>query len=318
MDLAFGPSSASSAGEPTYSLLMLPAGIGTALEIRGSSSAVLVTPDQSYILLATQHSNSLLLLLPDDERGTVTSNLHETLELQRVWPALGNLPALLVDTDYAGEVMPGGETRLSWPELRELLPASDAEIQQALTRLRVLHIGGRLRLLSQSFLVDILSRLLESLDLPASLATEDAVPVVELSKGKRKRDPVKPVVAPVATTVTVNLSDSNVEDWFDLVDLSETVGLDVLAWYGNRTTGTWVLDVESIVREVGLGVLAQGGVSLPLPCVGRADTRCSSLHNHSSGSWNDGEQPSRRFQCSHSRLSFPCVTILPNHSAYTK
>lgn len=57
----------------------------------------------------------------------------------------------------------------------------------------------------------------------------------------------------------------------DAADCCEEVARGVLGWFGNEVEGgKWALRMREIVREVGIGVLAEGGVSSLL---GRANPR---------------------------------------------
>ena len=238
----------------SYSLLALPKALyEEQLEIRGSSAqpATLVTSDATYSIQGTQHSNSLLLLL---EPNQIQATLHETLTLVRNYPNFSGLLSLLHGTDYVGEEEDGGRREVTLDDLRDVLPASDSEIEAALVKNRVLDLDGRLRLLPNSFLLAILPKLLEGMDPPISLPSSKDE---SQAKGKRKAVAMEQKTGPI-------LAKSSREatlDWFEQVDLSTVAGMKLLRWYGDVENQNWELRVEDIVRDIGVALLAAGGVS---------------------------------------------------------
>lgn len=50
-------------------------------------------------------------------------------------------------------------------------------------------------------------------------------------------------------------------DWFEHVDLSTVAGMKLLRWYGEVENQNWELRIEEIVRDIGVALLAAGGVS---------------------------------------------------------
>lgn len=59
-------------------------------------------------------------------------------------------------------------------------------------------------------------------------------------------------------------------DALDSVDCGRLVALAVLGWFGDRVDereGRWKFAIEQIVRELGIVLLADGGVSFRLLCL---------------------------------------------------
>ncbi|SCZ87883.1 BZ3500_MvSof-1268-A1-R1_Chr2-3g05351 [Microbotryum saponariae] len=260
------------------------------LEIRGHSTdaAVLVTPHQTYSLRGVQNSNSLCLCTAtkrgekgwfelDEEEGSdqegnlrsdreveeegpkrkkrkgkgeilIETVLHETLELVPAVAKTERLKELVKGSEYRGEDAEQDRQRegtvnkklYTFGELGSLLPASDAEIRLALTRHRIVTLDTHLRSIPTSYLLSLLPALLQVLPLPKYL------------------DPTS------TSAITVEAEDEELLEAFDAAgDCRTEAARQVLDWFSTpaEKIGWSVLRVKEVVREVGIVLLAQGGVS---------------------------------------------------------
>lgn len=225
----------------------------------------------------------------DEPRIEIETVLHETLELVPTVARLEKLPGLLRGTEYSGNDGAGLETskvgassvRTGNPEsmhcsspyvwssqlhtfdtLRSRLPASDAEIRTALSRHRVVTHDGFLRPLPPAYLLELLPAVLSALPLPARLAH----PPVRASKkpppakGKAGTKP-----AAVGDGLAVEADEQDVLDALDAVDCSdEGIARQLLGFFGDRDDSgprpRWKLEALAVVKELGVVLLAQGGV----------------------------------------------------------
>lgn len=258
VNLAFNSESSTA----TYSLIAIPTQLlSESLEIRGSGNApaVLVTPTETYSLQGTQHSNSLLLMLNNaTETGTIEATLHETLNLVKNYPNFIILASLLLGTEYFGPDSEAEHRIVTMNELKDSLPASDEEIREALLKLRVLEMNGNLRLLSSAYLLQILPQFLQGLVAPHTLV-DPIVKEETQTKGKRKRENIQ--VLP-AQELSMRLDRDTVGEWIDAVDIDTLVGVGIMKWFGELDEGgSWNLRIDQIVKEIGVALLASGGVS---------------------------------------------------------
>lgn len=159
----------------------------------------------------------------------------------------------------------------TFDSLRSLLPASDAEIRLALKTLRVLPLSSFLRPLPPSYLLTLLPPLLSSL---TSSSEPDSTPLPpKKSKGKERAAVVQ--VEKKEEVLLVEMEELLAT--LDAADCCEEVARGVLEWFGREggDAGKWELRMGDVVREVGIGVLADGGVSsLFASCDGRVLTPC--------------------------------------------
>jgi hypothetical protein len=150
---------------------------------------------------------------------------------------------------------------LTFDALRSLLPASDREIKSALWTHRVVILNDFLRPIPPPFLLKILPPLLRSLTPPAARPEPPAAPMK--GKGKGKATAVEP------SKEMKLFVDGELDELLaalDSVDCEEAVGRLVLEWYADPKDdslpgGLWALRIPEIVREIGIGLLASGGVS---------------------------------------------------------
>ncbi|CCM05006.1 uncharacterized protein FIBRA_07205 [Fibroporia radiculosa] len=219
----------------------------TSFKIKGSpeEDAVLCTPDKTYAIRSVVLSNSVLVVTPGplavDESGmgreaaVIRDQLSEILELVPSVPKLHKLDTLLRGAEYGEEhededgVESEGDDKLprqklSYQEARDMLQASDAELDRGLRERRILILDGRIRPIAPSYLTTILELILTHL---VSLSLRhDAASVDELS--------------------------SALEEGYDI---RRDVCEQILCWFGQTHEKKWRMDVNSIVKEVGLGIL---------------------------------------------------------------
>ena len=228
----------------------------------------------------------------------IESVLHETLEVLPAAAKTERLEGLLRGSDYTGETnektplkdkvtnldivpqssgldhadMPTRPTsqlitpRHTLSTLRSLLPASDLAITQSLKINRIVSLPPsasssevHLRPLPPSYLLELLPPLLGSIA-PADEdddADRPRTPPAKRAKGKEKAKEEAP------EAVRVVVTEQELLDTLDAQDCGEEVGKQVLGWFGaeeGEVAGRWRVEVDQVVREVGVCLLARGGV----------------------------------------------------------
>ncbi|PIL34002.1 hypothetical protein GSI_03710 [Ganoderma sinense ZZ0214-1] len=211
--------------------------------------AVLCTADKTYTIRSVVLSNSVCVVTPDsslqgaDEDEPVEvfirDQLSEVIELVPSVPRLHKLKSLLrgqeYDEGHEDEDMVSDDEdvgvsrrrdRLAYDDARALIQASDAELDKGLRDRRVLILKGELRPIAPSHLTTILELLLTNL--------------VCLSLSH--------------TAASISALVSSLEDDHDI---RRDITRQVMAWFGrlDDDNGTWEMDVDAVVREVGLGIL---------------------------------------------------------------
>jgi sister chromatid cohesion protein DCC1 len=187
----------------------------------------------TYSIRSVVLSNSILVVTPQSSTDTVVicDQVNEILELTPAVPKLHKLAALLRRWEY-DDVQdsedqlpaPGG---LTYAMARATIQASDAELARGLRQQRILDIHGALRPIAPAYLVSILETILNFL-VSQSLSTQRAVPEED---------------------VAATLADEN--------EISRAVSTQVMQWFGELREGAWTMDVDAVVREIGLGILRQ-------------------------------------------------------------
>jgi len=114
--------------------------------------------------------------------------------------------------------------RYTYEEARKVVQASDAELENALKERRILIINHELRPIAPSYLDTLLELVLNLL---VSLSMQNTSASVE--------------------TLSAALAEGH--------EVSRTVSTQVMSWFGEIKDGKWKMDVDAVVREVGLGVL---------------------------------------------------------------
>ncbi|SHO79233.1 Similar to S.cerevisiae protein DCC1 (Subunit of a complex with Ctf8p and Ctf18p) [Malassezia sympodialis ATCC 42132] len=140
---------------------------------RANDEAVLVTRDATYAVRQVSQTNSLLLCgLEHNDNGELVLRMHQnardTLELVRTSARLGRLAELLEADAYTG---PDDEHRderhYTWSEVRSIVQASEAELQQGLRMHHVVELDGVLRRVAPPLVEHLLRTLLAHLDVLA-------------------------------------------------------------------------------------------------------------------------------------------------------
>ncbi|KAH9017071.1 sister chromatid cohesion protein Dcc1 [Lactarius hengduanensis] len=225
------------------------------LAIKGGADddAVLCTSERTYNIRSVVLSNSILVISPPpDADGSgdqvmIQDSLNELLELVPTVPRLHRLNTLLKEHEWeegheeeeenVGAVGLGAKRkRITVDQARAELQASEQELTQALQEKHILILDVETRLyhqtscapLSPSYLHKILELLL--MHLVSLSQPHDAASVQELSQPLEDEHEVK-------REVTLQ-----VMRWFGQVDVENV---------------SWNVDIEKLVRQVGLGVLRQ-------------------------------------------------------------
>ncbi|KAG6821634.1 hypothetical protein H0H93_000143 [Arthromyces matolae] len=251
MDLSFSPTSTAEAG--SYKLLELPQDLcklienatdtatSLTLKIKGQAAddAVLCTANKTYIVRSVTLSNSILVVTspPDassidfaDDAVVIRDQITEILELTPAVPKLHTLSSLLRGKEYDGDQddddMYSGEdeTRFTYDDALQTIQASDMELDRGLKERHILVLNGELRPIAPKYLNHVLQlflNVLVALSLPHSSASVDI------------------------------LSSSLADDH----EIPRSVSTQVMTWFGQIKEGKWTMDVKTLVKEVGLGIL---------------------------------------------------------------
>ncbi|KAJ7781154.1 sister chromatid cohesion protein Dcc1 [Mycena metata] len=250
-DLGFSASLTNDAG--SFKLLELPpelcklieASVETLsplrLSIKGQSGedAVLCTNDATYTIRSVVLSNSMLIVTPSssssEDTVVIRDQVNEILELTPAVPKLHRLSILLRGKEYddihdsedlQSSSEPASRAGLSYAAARATIQASDAELARGLRLQRILDIHGTLRPIAPAYLTSILESILNLL--VSQSMSPSSVPLED---------------------VTATLADEN--------EISRAVSTQVMEWFGEVRNGVWTMDVESVLSEIGLGILRQ-------------------------------------------------------------
>lgn len=153
--------------------------------------------------------------------------------------------------------------------LRSRLPASDVEIRQALSRHRVVTHHGFLRPLPPAYLLQLLPAVLSALPLPARLAHPDRGAAGKKSLQQKGKNHKASSDVAAADPLRVDADEQDLLDALDAVECGdEEIARQLLEFFGTRDgsgkRSKWDLDALALVKELGIVLLAQGGVCSPL------------------------------------------------------
>jgi len=248
-DLSFSPSSSHETG--SYKLLQLTPDLISLIEhaldngealrltIKGDpeDDAVLCSAEKTYGMRSIGLSNTLLVVTPvpddfasqfADDAVVIRDQLKEIIELTPSVPKLHKLSRVRKDRQYDESLEEDDEDdtvkRYTYEDARRDVQASDAELRSALKEKRILIINHELRPIAPSYLDTLLELVLNLL---VSLSMQHTSASVEA------------------------LSTALVEGH----EVSRAVSTQIMSWFGEIQDGKWKMDVNAIVREVGLGVL---------------------------------------------------------------
>ncbi|KAH7879924.1 sister chromatid cohesion protein Dcc1 [Lentinula edodes] len=215
--------------------------------------AVLCTQDKTYTIRSVSLSNSILVVTspPDSDISfdggdnglpniVIRDQLSQILELTQTVPKLHKLNTLLKGKEY-GEDEEDNEDGMNvelaidhsqnmehftYTDARAMIQASETELKSGLRQRRILQINETLRPISSIYLTKIIQYILNTL--AALMLNHESVPVEKL-----------------CTT----LADEH--------DVPRIVSVQVMGWFGdiNEIDGKWKMDVNSVVKEAGLGIL---------------------------------------------------------------
>ncbi|KAH9482726.1 Sister chromatid cohesion protein DCC1 [Psilocybe cubensis] len=247
-DLCFSFSSTNEAG--SYKIIELTPDLTTLIEtaiakdedprlsIKGQpdEDAVLCSSTKTYGMRSVGLSNTVLVVTPvPDERASefaedaviIRDQLNEIIELAPVVPKLHKLSALIKNREYDGDNEDeddDGMDRFTYHDAKQEIQASDVEIDQGLKTRRVLIINNELRPIAPAFLAHLLELILNLL--------------VSLSMNY--------------TSVSVEALSSALADDHEV---SRAVSTQVMSWFGEIKDAKWKMDVDGVVKELGLGIL---------------------------------------------------------------
>ncbi|KAG5648993.1 hypothetical protein DXG03_000342 [Asterophora parasitica] len=173
-----------------------------------------------------------------DDAVVIRDQINEILELTPSVPKLHTLTALLRGREYDDgqedddiyEGLPEDTKKYTYEDALRNIQASDAELDRGLKDRHILNIHGELRPIAPSYLNRLLELVLNGL-VALSLSYESAS--VE------------------------RLSSSLADDH----DVPRAISTQVISWFGSIKDGKWKMDVNPLIKEVGLGVLRQHRVS---------------------------------------------------------
>ncbi|KDQ53546.1 hypothetical protein JAAARDRAFT_197354 [Jaapia argillacea MUCL 33604] len=250
------------------------------LTIKGhpTDDAVLCTQNKTYTLRSVVLSNSICIVTAPEygeevndgdgegegkEVVVIRDQVSEVLEVVPCVPKLDRLGGLLKGLEYDidgdleeggpewdgdGDVemgsdeevggmsqvkKPSGVKKLTLEDARREIQASEYELERGLRDRRILQINGTLRPLRPSSLTTILTLLLNtlvSLSLPHSAAPVDELTITLLEEHEIRREVCRQVML-----------------WFGQITPERTTG--------EKKEEKWSMDVESVVKEIGLGIL---------------------------------------------------------------
>ncbi|OXM75974.1 sister chromatid cohesion protein DCC1 [Cryptococcus neoformans Bt63] len=217
---------------------------------RPSDDATLCTADSTFLLRTVGISNSLLVCLPpspddpsytfsidEEDRPTlqIRDICHQVLECVPVAPNLERIRTVLKASAWEGMGSGLGKRkredgdgrkvkRWTKEQLRSVVQASEAELEQGLKERNVIEVDGRMLLLPSVHLKDFLNILLSLLAINSSKSA---------------------TTAPSQTIITA------LEEY----DVPPSISVPALNLFGTVEDGQWTADVKRMVREVGLGIL---------------------------------------------------------------
>ncbi|KAJ6628699.1 sister chromatid cohesion protein Dcc1 [Mycena sp. CBHHK59/15] len=249
LDIRFSTSLTDDAG--SFKLLELPSGLCKLIEaavesltplrlsIKGHSGedAVLCTNDATYTIRSVVLSNSILVVMPQlptsSDTVVIRDQVNEILELTPSVPKIHKLSSLLRGREYddmhendddEGLSLRQGRKGLTCAAAKAEIQASEVELERGLRQQRVLNVNGELRPIAPGYLTSILESILNFLASQSLLY--QAVPAEELSS---------------------TLADEN--------EISRSVSTQIMFWFGEVYESTWSMDVDSVLKEIGLGIL---------------------------------------------------------------
>ncbi|KAF8205052.1 sister chromatid cohesion protein Dcc1 [Pholiota molesta] len=250
-DLNFSPFSSNEAD--SFKLVELPPDLTALIEnainneedisltIKGqpNEDAVLCTGDKTFAMRSIGLSNTILVVTPvqDDYASNfandalaIRDQVSEIMELIPAVPKMHKLTGLLRERQYDDSSEDdiyeedGTQIHYTYDDARAEIQASDAELDKGLKDRRILIINNELRPIKPEYL----NRLLELiLNLLISLSMK-------------------------YTSVSVEQLSSVLADGHEV---PRAVSTQIMAWFGELKDGRWKMDVGSVVRELGLGIL---------------------------------------------------------------
>ncbi|KAF9534246.1 sister chromatid cohesion protein Dcc1 [Crepidotus variabilis] len=214
------------------------------LTIKGHSNndAVLCTDKKTFSMRSVSLSNTILVVTPvPDEKAVdfadgaviIRDQLNEIIELVPVVPKLHKLSALIRERQYdesqEDEAEPEDDDsvkRFTYQDALEQIQSSEEELKNGLKERKILIVHDELRPIAPAYLTRLLELILNSL--------------VSLSM---KHDSAS------TERLLAELANEH--------EIPRAVSEQVMRWFGEIDTnsGKWTMNVNGIVKEVGLGIL---------------------------------------------------------------
>ncbi|KAG6873769.1 hypothetical protein C0995_011588 [Termitomyces sp. Mi166 len=212
------------------------------LEIKGQrgEDAVLCTANKTFAVRSVTLSNSILVVTPTtdassmdfaDDAVVIRDQVTEILELTPAVPKLYTLSALLRGKEYDGDQDDDDEpaetidaTKITYEDALQTIQASNMELDRGLRDKHILIINGELRPIAPTYL----DRLLELfLNVPVALSLSRESASVE--------------------TLSSSLADDH--------EVPRSITTQVMSWFGEIKDGKWKMDVNALIKEIGIGIL---------------------------------------------------------------
>ncbi|KAG6866448.1 hypothetical protein C0991_003966 [Blastosporella zonata] len=239
MDLCFSPSSSTDGG--AYKLLELPSDLCKLIEnaidtmtplrhIKGKSGedAVICTTNKTYSVRSVALSNSLLIVTPPpdassidfpDDAVIIRDQVTEILELTPAVPKLHTLTATLRGKEYDDDQ---DDDHSAEPSIDQATFTYEDALQTI--QASDMELDRQLRPIAPTYLDRLLELFLNVL-IALSLSHESAS----------------------VEALSSSLADDH--------EVPRSISTQVMSWFGEIKDGKWKMDVNALLKEVGLGIL---------------------------------------------------------------
>ncbi|PPQ98496.1 hypothetical protein CVT24_003987 [Panaeolus cyanescens] len=211
------------------------------LTIKGNpqEDAVLCTKDKTYSMRSVNLSNTVVVAtaVPDidacnndfsNDAVVIRDQVKEIIELAPAVPKLHKLMSLIRERVYdEGQEDDDDDpsiVRFTLDTARREIQASEVELERGLKDRRILVLNNELRPIAVSYLIHLLELILAVL---VAASEQHASASVE--------------------SITSQLEEDH--------EVPRVVSTQVMGWFGDIVDGKWKMDVDSVVKEIGLGIL---------------------------------------------------------------
>ncbi|KAG6869263.1 hypothetical protein C0993_000016 [Termitomyces sp. T159_Od127] len=212
------------------------------LKIKGQSGedAVLCTANKTFAVRSVVLSNSILVVTspPDassldfaDDAVVIRDQVTEILELTPAVPKLHTLSTLLRGKEFDGDhddddgyAETTDATKMTYDDALQTIQASDIELERGLRERHILVYNGELRPIAPAYLDHLLELFLTVL-VALSLSHESAS----------------------VEAMSSSLADDH--------QVPRPISTQIMSWFGEIEDGKWKMNVNALIKEVGLGIL---------------------------------------------------------------